>query len=154
MKRFIFFLILISILIFPILLATLGFLNFNLITSKTTTTNSTMYSDENYQYNFIEKVDQKLDQLLDLEKYDGYTLEKLIKELGDPTYLIEYKPASNNTDSKTLDLLIYTYSLKDPTGSYFYFIDGEFYKSKNDEFNGIDIKNLEAYFKYQLDNFK
>jgi hypothetical protein len=152
MKKIIFFLVLISILIFPILLITFGVINFGV--SKSSVTNSVMYSDNNYQYNFIENVDQKLDQLLELEKYYGYTLEKLTKELGDPSYLINYQPSSNNTHSKTLDIAIYRYNLKDPTASYFYFIDGEFYKSKNDEFNGIDTKTLDSYLDYQLNNFK
>ena len=154
MKKTIFFLVLILILVFPILLATLGFLSFNFTTSRVSTTNSAMYSDDDYQYNFTENVNQKLDQRLELKKYDGYTLEKLTKELGCPSYLINYQPISNNTDSKILDLAIYKYNIKDPTATYFYFIDGELYKSKNDEFNGIDTKNLDSYLNYQLDNFK
>jgi hypothetical protein len=154
MKKTIFFLVLISILIFPILLIAFGFINFNFSPSKISTTNDVMYSDDNYQYNLTENVGQNLDQPLELEKYDGYSLEELTKELGAPTYLIKYQPISNNIDSKILDLAIYKYNLKDPTATYFYFIDGEFYKSKNDEFNGIDTKNIDSYFNYQLENFK
>lgn len=152
MKRIIFFLVLILILIFPILLITFGFINFS--PSKISTTNDIMYSDDNYQYNLTENVGQNLNQLLELEKYDGYSLEELTKELGAPTYLIKYQPISNNIDSKILNLAIYKYNLKDPTATYFYFIDGEFYKSKNDEFNGIDTKNLDSYLSYQIENFK
>ncbi len=113
-----------------------------------------MYSDDNYQYKFTENVDQNLDERLELEKYDGYTLEKLTKELGDPSYLINYQPISNNTDSRILDIAIYRYNLKDPTATYFYFVDGEFYKSKNDEFNGINTKNLDSYLDSYLNEFK
>ena len=152
MKKAIFFLVLISILIFPILLITFGVINFSV--SKSSVINSTTYSDDNYQYNLTENVGQNLDKLLELEKYDGYSLEKLTKKLGKPSYLINYQSASNNTDYKSLDIAIYSYNLKDPTATYFYFIDGEFYKSKNDEFNGIDTKSLDSFFDYQLDNFK
>lgn len=154
MKRITFFLVLISIVIFPILLIAFGFINFNLSPSKISTTNNITYSDDNYQYHLTENVGQSLDQLLDIEKYDSYSLEKLTKELGSPAYLINYQPISNNIDPKILDLAIYKYNLKDPTATYFYFIDGEFYKSKNDEFNGIDTKNVDPYLNYQLDNFK
>lgn len=152
MKKFIFFLVVILVLIFPILLITFGAVNFNFL--KSSTTSSIMYSDDNYQYNFTENVDKKLDKYLELEKYDGYSLEKLTKKLGKPSYLINYQPISNNTDSKNLDIVIYSYNFKDPTASYFYFVDGEFYKSKNDEFNGIDTKNLDSYLNHQIDNFK
>lgn len=152
MKKAIFFLVLISILIFPILLIIFGVFNFSV--SKSSTTSSVMYSDDNYQYNFTENIGQNLDKLLELEKYNGYSLEKLTKKLGKPSYLINYQSASNNTDYKSLDIAIYSYNLKDPTATYFYFIDGEFYKSKNDEFNGIDTKSLDSFFDYQLDNFK
>ena len=151
MKKFIFFLVIALVLIFPILLITLGVINFNSL--KSITTSNTTYSDDNYQYKFTENTNQKLDNFLELEKYNGYTLEKLTKKLGDATYLINYQPISNNIDSRILDVAIYRYDLKDPTATYFYFIDGEFYKSKNDEFNGIDTENLDSYLESYLYEF-
>ena len=151
MKKFIFFLVIALVLIFPILLITLGVINFNSL--KSITTSNTTYSDDNYQYKFTENTNQKLDNFLELEKYNGYTLEKLTKKLGDATYLINYQPISNNIDSRILDVAIYRYDLKDPIATYFYFIDGEFYKSKNDEFNGIDTENLDSYLESYLYEF-
>lgn len=155
MKRIIFFLVLILILVLPIFLVIWGTLSFNVSKSNiTSNTISTVYSDDNYQYKLTENNNHKLSQLLELEKYDGYSLEKLLKELGTPSYSINYQPISNNTDSKSLDIAIYSYNLEDPTATYFYFIDGEFYKSNNDEFNGIDTKTIDSFFNSQLENFK
>ena len=155
MKKTIFFLVLFSILILPIFLITWGTFTFNTSRSSITKSiSSTAYSDDSYQYKFTENVDQKLDQLLELGKYDGYSLEELCSEIGTPSYSINYHPISNNIDSKILDIAIYSYNLKDSTATYFYFIDGEFYKSKNDEFNGIDTKSLDSFLDYQLENFK